>query len=80
MIFKQKNSAQYKIKFFYNKFIDLGKLYLKIGDYEKAAIQLDPSKFSDDFSAQNLETLKKNVEGFLTIHKLHIKKQGINVI
>lgn len=57
--------------------LDLGNLYLMINNFKKAQDFLTLELFSDDFQAPNTDTLKRNVQGFLSIYKLHLKKQVI---
>lgn len=56
--------------------MDLGKLYLRIGNTQQAEQILKWEKFvSDDFSAPNIDMLKQNSEGFLLIARLLMRKQ-----
>jgi tetratricopeptide repeat protein 21B len=55
--------------------VDLGRLYLRINNLDKAEALLAWKKFeTDDFSAPNTEMLKNNSQGFLLIAKLLQKK------
>lgn len=58
--------------------LDLGNLYILINNFKRASELLTFETFVDDFQAPNVETMKRNVQGFLSIYKLNIKKQGIN--
>ena len=56
--------------------LDMGKLCIKLNRYDKAEQYLKVEIFGDEFSAGTLAALKKNVEGLLTIAKMHIKRAG----
>lgn len=46
-----------------------------INNFKKAQDFLTFELFSDDFQAPNNDTLKRNVQGFLSLYKLNLKKQ-----
>ena len=55
--------------------LDLSKLCIKINKLRRAEELLKPELFYDDFSAPSLEILRRNVDGYVTLHKLQLKKQ-----
>jgi tetratricopeptide repeat protein 21B len=54
--------------------LDLAKLYTQLKRFEKAEALLNPERFSDEDGP--LEKLKQNADGFYTLYKLYLKKQG----
>ena len=58
--------------------LDLGNLCILVGNYKRASELLTFETFADDFQAPNIDTMKRNVQGFLSIYKLNIRRQGIN--
>ena len=58
--------------------LDLGNLCILINNFKRATDLLSFEIFTDDFQAPNIETMKRNVQGFLSIYKLNLKKQGLN--
>ena len=58
--------------------LDLGNLYILINNFKRASELLTFETFADDFQAPNVDTMKRNVQGFLSIYKLNLKKQGVN--
>jgi tetratricopeptide repeat protein 21B len=57
--------------------LDLAKLCIQIKHYSRAEELLQPELFAgDSVSQSSLETLKRNVEGFVQIAILHQKKMG----
>lgn len=58
--------------------LDLGNLYILINNFKRASELLNFENFADDYQAPNIDTMKRNVQGFLSIYKLNLKRQGVN--
>jgi tetratricopeptide repeat protein 21B len=56
--------------------LDMGKLCIQLGKFDKADQLLKVEIFSDEFSAGTLTAAKRNVEGLLQIAKLGLKRAG----
>ena len=54
--------------------LDLAKLYTQLKRFDKAEALLNPERFSEEDGP--IEKLKQNADGFYSLYKLYLKKQG----